>query len=408
MGTCILCPRELNNESPEHIILNAFGGKKKTTQVICTDCNLRIGNQADKLFVEDFELFLNAANISSGTGDPPKTLRNIELKDGTKIDLAPGFRPIHKKVIYKRKKSGEKTEVHIGVPTLGKLAEQFRNFASGVEITPDQFMKAIQSATIQSESTYIQETIKFSVPIGGRAQEQSIAKAALVLWALCTSNDEVRGSGFEATRTFVNTPLLPDAPPRNPWIVIPNIQPLPFKNSEKFAENDFSHTLAVWSDENGCVVGFYQLFGKIGYSIRLSEKGGSHLRGIILKQNPVTGDHEFRTMTPEELIPCDWVSLVNFTKEVVFSALENLLKTLYKKMNGEGLDEMLVSVIGEDPDRNRIITKVEAEKMVQELINEVHRRVFGGTKTRTLSGEEVAQKLDEIMNEGEDFESPEN
>ncbi|MDM8552941.1 HNH endonuclease, partial [Desulfobacterales bacterium HSG2] len=82
MTKCILCPKELENESPEHIILNAFGGRKDTNCVLCTECNIRLGNDVDKPFAENFALFLNLAYIKSGKNENPQTLRSIKLESG--------------------------------------------------------------------------------------------------------------------------------------------------------------------------------------------------------------------------------------------------------------------------------------------------------------------------------------
>ena len=48
MALCLFCPTELDETTkPEHILLNALGGRKATTRAICSDCNNKFGGTID-------------------------------------------------------------------------------------------------------------------------------------------------------------------------------------------------------------------------------------------------------------------------------------------------------------------------------------------------------------------------
>src|ERR1700747_1977114 len=48
INQCIFCDKALDgNTKPEHILLNALGGRKTTSKVICSDCNNRFGGTID-------------------------------------------------------------------------------------------------------------------------------------------------------------------------------------------------------------------------------------------------------------------------------------------------------------------------------------------------------------------------
>ena len=53
---CYICGKEITkeNETDEHIILNAIGGHLHSYTVICKDCNTKMGETADAKLAEDF------------------------------------------------------------------------------------------------------------------------------------------------------------------------------------------------------------------------------------------------------------------------------------------------------------------------------------------------------------------
>lgn len=58
---CLYCPKPLN-ASDEHVILSALGGRKSSTQILCSDCNKEFGRTIDAALlktVEHFTLIVN-------------------------------------------------------------------------------------------------------------------------------------------------------------------------------------------------------------------------------------------------------------------------------------------------------------------------------------------------------------
>lgn len=68
MKHCILCKIELSvGEKPEHILLNALGGRKTTRDVLCSGCNNTMGVGPDKDFAESVAPLRTIANLKSGS-----------------------------------------------------------------------------------------------------------------------------------------------------------------------------------------------------------------------------------------------------------------------------------------------------------------------------------------------------
>lgn len=63
---CYICGKELtkSNESEEHIIPNAIGGKLKSNKLICKDCNNKIGYKSDSKLAEQLNMITNLLNIN--------------------------------------------------------------------------------------------------------------------------------------------------------------------------------------------------------------------------------------------------------------------------------------------------------------------------------------------------------
>jgi hypothetical protein len=55
MGECIFGPHILDAQTkPEHVLHDAFGGRKTTRQVVCSGCNNTFGGGIDKVFAASY------------------------------------------------------------------------------------------------------------------------------------------------------------------------------------------------------------------------------------------------------------------------------------------------------------------------------------------------------------------
>ena len=72
MKKCYICCEELtkDNDSVEHIIPNAIGGKLKSKELICKKCNSKLGHSTDNELAKQLEFFTNFLNINRERGKP--------------------------------------------------------------------------------------------------------------------------------------------------------------------------------------------------------------------------------------------------------------------------------------------------------------------------------------------------
>jgi hypothetical protein len=64
----------------------AFGGRKTTRRIICSDCNNSFGSGIDKILVEQFAAIRHLLQLPSGSGTPPMLKRVKAGKDTINID----------------------------------------------------------------------------------------------------------------------------------------------------------------------------------------------------------------------------------------------------------------------------------------------------------------------------------
>jgi hypothetical protein len=86
MSTCYLCKNEITeqNITIEHIILNSMGGRLKSSNLICKECNSKFGDSFDAKLSKQFEFFANILDIKRERG---KVQDVIMIRESTGEEL---------------------------------------------------------------------------------------------------------------------------------------------------------------------------------------------------------------------------------------------------------------------------------------------------------------------------------
>ena len=84
MAFCIFGEHLLDERTkPEHILHDAFGGRKTTRRVICSDCNNTFGSGIDRALTGQFEVIRNLFQMKSGSGSTAPMLRKVKAGSQT-------------------------------------------------------------------------------------------------------------------------------------------------------------------------------------------------------------------------------------------------------------------------------------------------------------------------------------
>jgi hypothetical protein len=129
--TCALCASTLNNknQSKEHIIPNAIGGRRKTKTFICNSCNNKQGETADAELARQLNWLALTLGISRERGEaPPQIIQTIE---GQKLWLQNDGTMTPEKPSYHEDDSGSQTKISISARNMDEAKKMLNGVTVG-------------------------------------------------------------------------------------------------------------------------------------------------------------------------------------------------------------------------------------------------------------------------------------
>lgn len=284
MPDCIFCGSALDRQTkPEHVLLNALGGRKTTSQVICSECNNRFGNGIDKAFAGQIEVIRNLLQMESGTGNSAPMLRKVQA--GSEILNMRGdgaIDPVVKPFVVTERPDGS-FNIEINASSLEEIDRLIPNIAASLKM-PEADIRS-QLATAKARAVERRpDTIHFPLSFGGHDAIRSAVKACLVLWALKAGNDELCGRPYEAARAFVITGSKEFLKTHTAL----DSRLLDDVDQVKEAYGPLFNLIYVRSNEVGRVVGHFTFCNVLGFQIVLAESGGLPNEKIGLVSNPLS------------------------------------------------------------------------------------------------------------------------
>ncbi len=178
---CYNCQTELipGKQSDEHLILNAMGGRLKSKNLICKDCNSKIGSDVDGELAEQFKFLSGYLQVKRDHGAIPTTKGGL-LSDGTKINLSEGVTPTlvnpHFEVI-------EKDGV-FNYAIVARDEKQMRTLLGRVKKEHHGFKIEDGMKNIKVKNERLRTPVEFKQSFGGDLAFKSIAKTAVNFYML--------------------------------------------------------------------------------------------------------------------------------------------------------------------------------------------------------------------------------
>lgn len=179
MARCYICEKEITNENEtnEHIILNAIGGTLKPKTLICKKCNSEFGQNIDCELAKQLHYICNLLNIKRDN----KLVPNLEVSSitsGEKILLQPGGKPILKTPIKNEEITNNKVKLSIKAPDI----KQAKKILNGLKRKHNEINIDTALSEAEIEERYLNETYKISIAVGGHNTFRSICKMAINLY----------------------------------------------------------------------------------------------------------------------------------------------------------------------------------------------------------------------------------
>lgn len=176
-SNCALCNVLITkeNNSKEHIIPNAIGGKKKILNFICVDCNNKSGNEWESDLTEQLSFLCTYFGIKRDRGNVQSHIVTTTVGDKLQLNANASMK------IYEPKYNETKIDDGVEISISARTIKEARNMLKGVKrkypnLNLEELMK-----NAQVKSSYCNDMIQLKLSIGGHQAGRSIVKSALAL-----------------------------------------------------------------------------------------------------------------------------------------------------------------------------------------------------------------------------------
>ncbi|KRU22296.1 HNH endonuclease [Psychrobacter pocilloporae] len=176
---CALCDVEItkDNNTKEHIIPNAIGGRKKVENFICEDCNKKSGRTWDIALINQLEPFSLLFDIKRERGEVKPN--KFTTTKGEKITLrANGTMTLGSQSFRQTPIESGGTHFSGKAQTMSQAKDMLKSMKKK---HPDLDIDSI-SGSLKENSIYCEDEIVFDISFGGHEAGRSLVKSA-VAWA---------------------------------------------------------------------------------------------------------------------------------------------------------------------------------------------------------------------------------
>lgn len=402
MPQCIFCPNELTaHTKPEHILLNALGGRKTTPTVDCSECNGKFGSMIDNEVGQQVAVIRNMLQLDSGRGRPPPMIRNLPSGNDI-INLTNESTPeLVAKPFTVRKLGDGRFDVQILTQSMDDLAPYIPHIAAQIGCSEEELLEQLTAAT----ATYTErrpETVHHAISLGGPLAVRSAAKSALVLWATVVGNVEARSPPYDDVRRFIVT----GDEAFNLARAHLDSRYLPHSDELQRRFGKFFNLIYVRSNEQGRVVAHFTLYNIISWQIVLAESGGTPNTRSGLISNPLDPGTWSDTIADEVDIGFAWLDSPDYSDEFVRARerleaamrhhietqqpreLNRIADDVFKKNGILGMDEPIT-----DPQL--------FNKIVAEILRRFAAHALNLPHVENITGNEIVARLREIRGQME-------
>ena len=174
---CALCssPIHSHNDTKEHVIPNAIGGRKKITGFICKTCNDTAGRQWDFDLSDQLNQLSLFFDITRDRGAVPSEI--IETTGGEKVQL----NACGAMTIAKPRYEETPTKAGINIKLNARSMREAKAMLAGLKRKYPQIEVDKTLESIDYQKAYLNDMLKLKVSFGGHKAGRSIVKTAMAL-----------------------------------------------------------------------------------------------------------------------------------------------------------------------------------------------------------------------------------
>lgn len=184
-NNCAICGQNFQNvqDSNEHIIPNAIGGRKKIKQFICVDCNSKTGREWDAELAKQLEPMSLYLRIKRERGEIRSQI--FSTSNGQTIRLKNDGTMEHSKPLIQEEycEDTKRGTIHASLRSKKEAKQLIDGYKrKGYKIQNEEELLN----SLETKQSYLNEFINFNISIAGNKAGRSIVKSLL---AFAVDND---------------------------------------------------------------------------------------------------------------------------------------------------------------------------------------------------------------------------
>ena len=271
---CALCQTLLtrDNNTKEHVIPNALGGRKKVRNFICKRCNDKTGEKWDSEISAQLQPLCTMLNIVRERGDNQSL--SVETVSGRKLTWNPDGSLTIARPHFDIRTNNGKTHVAMQARSMDELESMLIGMTKKKKYSELNVNEVMTEASLTQD--YLYGPIHIPISFGGQLAGRSIIKTCLALAYEagltiddCENAKDCLVSGGQLCFGYYNV--------SDPIVNRPDNTPL--------------HCVHVFADpESGQILGYVEYFGFQKMVICLSSDYSGPVRERSYAVNPLTGE----------------------------------------------------------------------------------------------------------------------
>lgn len=244
LSRCALCDASLTpaNDSSEHVILNAIGGRLEIRDFICKPCNDRTGQTWDAALAGQLNGLCLLFSIARDRGEPPSMV--ISTTAGEELVMRHRGGMTAAKPTLRRTQTDQGLRLELSVRTMAEA----RKMLTGLKRKHPEIDVEAVIAQAQVTRSYPEGALKQDFVVGGEDAGRSLVKSSLALAALAGVPMDSCGDALEYLRC-------PGSEPPFGWYYLDDL-------IAARPEGAPLHCVSIRADPaTGLVLGYVEFFG---------------------------------------------------------------------------------------------------------------------------------------------------
>jgi hypothetical protein len=276
---CLLCGGGLaERPKPEHILLNALGGKSTTQAVTCTACNETSGASIDAELAHEVEFIRNLLRLPKGDGRAAPSLEVLDPVFG-RVALRPGLQPELKQTEFDVSFDSDELRMKLSCGDRDALNALIPHASAKAKVPEAVLRQILREDGITQQTHYLSLPIQ-ELSFGSSGALRAIAKMLLVLLASRLGPARVRPFATRAIE-FVKAGCH-----ESDVCLGFHCRPLPDSATLEREFGPFFSALVVTIAPDGTALGYFRLYNGFARVFSLAERLDAEAQTFSLINNP--------------------------------------------------------------------------------------------------------------------------